>query len=83
MHVLEKKVGQIVEENFIYARALHHLGVDFFRYKDHRLKEICEEKGIERRRIIRSFYQFDSSTRISFEEISSYPLELTLEYLRY
>ncbi len=81
--MLDKKIGEIVADNFIYARALHYLGVDFLKYQNEYLGELCATKGIDRRRIIRSFYQFDSSTRIGFEEIESYPLELTLEYLRY
>ncbi|MCG8378096.1 MAG: hypothetical protein MI865_01335, partial [Proteobacteria bacterium] len=83
MKVLEKKIGDIVSENYIYARALYYLGVDFYKFKEDRLIDLCESRGIERGRIIRCFYQFDSSTRLPFEEINSYPLELTLELLRY
>ncbi len=83
MKVFEKKIGEIVDENYIYARALHYLGLEFYNYEDRKLIDLCEERGIDRKRVIKSFYQFDSSTRIPLDEIKTYPLELTLEFLRY
>ena len=83
MSVLDRKIGDIIDENYIYGRALKYLGVEFYDYQDATLGAICAEKGISKSRLVRSFYQFDSNSRIPIKEIQSYPLKLTLEYLRF
>ncbi len=81
--VFEKTIGQVVNENYVYARALHYLGIDFFEASDRKLKEICKERGLERQQVIKTFYEFDSCNRFSFEELKSYPIELLTEYLKH
>ena len=81
--VFEKTLGEIVDENYVYARALHYLGIDFFESPGKKLKEICEEKGLNRQQVIKSFYRFDSCSRLSFAELQQYPLELLTEYLKH
>ncbi|MEO9482489.1 MAG: hypothetical protein ABJG47_03550 [Ekhidna sp.] len=81
--VFEKTIGQVVNENYVYARALHYLGIDFFEAPERKLKEICDERGLKRQQVIKTFYEFDSSNRFSFEELKSYPIELLTEYLKH
>ena len=81
--VFEKTIRQVVDENYVYARALHYLGIDFFEDPDRKLIEICKQKGLDKQQVIKSFYEFDSSNRISFKELESYPIELLTEYLRH
>ena len=81
--VFEKTIGQVVDENYVYARALHYLGIDFFEAPNRKLKEICEERGLNRQLVIKTFYSFDSCHRFSFKELEKYPLELLTEYLKH
>ncbi len=81
--VFEKTVGEVVNENYVYARALHYLGIDFFENPDKQLKEICKERGLKREQVIKTFYEFDSSNRLSFGQLKSYPIELLTEYLKH
>ena len=81
--VFEKTIEQVVTENYVYARALHYLGIDFFEAPERKLKEICNERGLNRQKVIKTFYEFDSSNRFSFEELKSYPIELLVEYLKH
>ena len=83
MHVLKKTVKSLLDENFIYARALHYLGVDFFHYEEATLAEVCQERRIDHQRLVRSFYHFDTKSRIPFQEIKEYPLPLVVAYLRF
>ncbi len=83
MSVLDRKIGEIVDENYIYGRALKYLGIEFYEFEHHTLGALCSDRGISKSRLIRSFYQFDSTSRIPISEIQSYPLKLTLEYLRF
>ena len=81
--VFEKTIREVVDENYVYARALHYLGIDFFVHPDLKLKEVCAEKGLEREQVIQSFYAFDSNPRLSFKQLKSYPIELLVEFLKH
>lgn len=81
--VFEKTIREVVDENYVYARALHYLGIDFFEEPDRKLREICQERGLNRKQVINSFYTFDSCHRLSFKELEAYPIELLTEYLKH
>ena len=81
--VFQKTIEEVVDENYVYARALHYLGIDFFENADKKLEEVCIERGLNKKQVIKSFYEFDSSPRISYKELSSYPVELLVEYLKH
>ena len=72
--VFDKTLAEIVDENYVYARALHYLGISFFENPSKNLREICEERGLERGQVIESFYLFDSCERLSFNELKAYPI---------
>ena len=72
-----------MDENYVYARALHYLGIDFFKNSSKKLAEVCQERGLNKEQVIKSFYEFDSSPRISYKELASYPIELLVEYLKH
>ncbi|MEQ9402690.1 MAG: hypothetical protein RIM99_03810 [Cyclobacteriaceae bacterium] len=81
--VFEKTLAEIVDENYVYARALHYLGISFFKNPNKSLNIVCEERGLDREKVIRSFYLFDQCERLSFKELDTYPTDLLLEYLRH
>ncbi len=81
--VFEKTLSEIVDENYVYARALHYLGISFFEHPDRSLREVCEERGLDREKVIKNFYLFDGCSRLSFRELESYPIDLLIEYLRH
>ena len=81
--LLNKSIGSVVEENYVYARALHYLGIEFFESEHLQLDEVCRQKGISRQRVIKTFYEFDSGSKFSFKELESYPMDLLLAYLRH
>lgn len=81
--VFEKTIRDVVDENYVYARALHYLGIEFFENPDQKLKEICAEKKLKRQQVIKSFYAFDSNYRLSFKQLEAYPIELLTEFLKH
>ena len=83
MSVLHKKIGSVVDENFVYGRALHYLGIEFFENEHRSLDEVCKEKGISRQKVIKCFYDFDQNAKCTFSELEDYPIDLLLEYLRH
>jgi len=83
MRVFNLTIGSLVDENYIYARALSYLGVEFYEYHDRKLIEICDEMGISKDQVLKAFYLFDQSHRFSFRELDRLPLEIVIEYLKH
>lgn len=81
--VFQRTISELVDENYIYARALDYLGIDFFHSADRVLEEVCEEKKLDREIVIKTFYLFDTQSRVSFKELESYPIEILKEYLKH
>ncbi|MEM6643494.1 MAG: hypothetical protein AAF616_10990 [Bacteroidota bacterium] len=81
--VFEKTIREVVDENYVYARALHYLGIEFFETPDLTLQEICSLRGLDRKQVIKSFYEFDTNARISFKQLESYPVDLLIAFLRH
>ncbi len=83
MRLFNRTLSSLVDENYIYARALHCLGIEFYLHPNKQLGEICAEKGLRRDQVIQSFYLFNKSHQFSFRELQHYPLEVVIEYLKY
>lgn len=83
MRVFNLTIGALVDENYIYAKALSYLGVDFYLHSERKLIEVCNEMNLPRDQVIKAFYLFDRSHRFSFKELNHYPLELVIEYLKH
>ncbi|XOV92093.1 MAG: iron-sulfur cluster repair di-iron protein [Bacteroidota bacterium] len=76
-------MASLVDENYIYARALNCLGIEFYLHPNKKLGEICLEKGLKKEQVIQSFYLFNKSQQFSFRELQQYPLEFVIEYLKH
>lgn len=83
MRVFNQTIRSLVDENYIYARALSYLGIDFYLFPDKQLSEVCREMGLHKSQVLKTFYLFDRSYRFSFQELKKYPLEIVLEYLKH
>lgn len=83
MRVFNQTIRSLVDENYVYARALSYLGIDFYLFPDRRLSEVCREMGLNKSQVLKTFYLFDRSYRFSFQELKRYPLEIVVEYLKH
>ena len=83
MRLFDRTLASLVDENFIYARALNCLGIEFYQYPNKKLSEICAERGLKRDQVVQSFYLFNKSHQFSFRELQHYPLEIVIEYLKH
>ena len=81
--IFDKTVEEVLDENYVYARALHYLGINFFETKDLRLVDLCTEFQIQEDQLVKAFYLFDTQNRIPFNTLQEYPLPLLLKFLRH
>lgn len=83
MKVFNQTISSLVDENYIYARALSYLGIDFYVHPNRKLGELCAEMGLQEEKVIQSFYFFDQNHRILFKELRQYPLAIIIQYLKH
>ncbi len=77
-----RRIGDLVEENYVHAYVLFYFGIKFFDYSEHTLEQVCQEKGLRVEHVIR---ELENPTHIQESDLplASYPVDLILEYLKH
>ena len=47
-----QKISDIVDNDYRYAKALDSFGVDFYKYSDYQIEDICKIKGFKKESLI-------------------------------
>ena len=81
--ISQKAVDHLVDENYIYAKALHYLGIDFYNNRGKTLLQVCQENGVDAKRFI-SVLENTDNVKLDYDRnFKKYPCILILEYLRH
>jgi hypothetical protein len=48
----DQTVSDIVSKDYRYAKALDSFGVDFYKYFDYQIEDLCKIKGFEKESLI-------------------------------
>jgi len=83
MLILNKNIVQLVDENYIYARALNYLGIEFMDFSDKTLIEVCREKDISVNTVLKIMDTFIQQEEVGKEELANYPVSLIIGYLKH
>ncbi|GJM28643.1 MAG: hypothetical protein DHS20C17_12780 [Cyclobacteriaceae bacterium] len=83
MDLNQKKISELVGENYLYASVLHYFGIQFYDYSEKTLPQVCRERGISVDALIHgleSAVQQDETEEVA---LVGYPVELVIEYLKH
>jgi regulator of cell morphogenesis and NO signaling len=83
LNLNQRKISDLVGENYLYASVLHYFGIQFYDYSELTLSQVCQEKGICVEALINgleSAVQTDDSEEIA---LVGYPIDLVVEYLKH
>lgn len=80
---LQKKISELVEENYVYASILHHFGIQFYDYSEKTLHQVCEDKGIRMDALINGLESAINHEEPEDVALVGYPVELVIEYLKH
>ncbi|MEK6475873.1 iron-sulfur cluster repair di-iron protein [Catalinimonas sp. 4WD22] len=78
-----KRITEIVDENYAYASVLYYFGIKFYDYDEKTLEQVCIEKGLDVKHVINSL---ESVNLVSEDErpiLSTYPIDVIVEYLKH
>jgi regulator of cell morphogenesis and NO signaling len=78
----DKRISQLVEENYVHAYVLFYFGIRFEDYPEFTLDEVCKQRGLNVSQVVR---ELESPTHLRETELPliSYPLNLIIEYLKH
>lgn len=83
METSNKKITELVDENYIYAYVLYYFGIQFYEYSGKTLAQVCRNKGLNVAHVVRSLESIntpDTTTQIPVEDL---PADLVIEYLKH
>jgi len=78
-----KKISDIVDNDYRYAKALDSFGVDFYKYFDYQIEDICKIKGFKKESLIGYRISLDESFDLEHDSLKLCPLNLVVEYLKH
>lgn len=80
---VKKKIGEIVNENYINGAVLYYFGITFYDYSDRSLEEACQERGLDAHVVVDHLESVNKPNGLSNAALRKYPLELIVEYLKH
>ncbi|WKN33186.1 hemerythrin domain-containing protein [Porifericola rhodea] len=78
-----KRITDIVDENYAYASVLYYFGIKFYDYDEKTLEQVCSEKGLDVKQVIHSLESVSSSDVDTHPALSAYPIDVIIEYLKH
>lgn len=77
-----KKIAQLVDENYVHAYVLYYFGIRFDEFPEDTLEQTCHRKGL---RIEQVMLELENPTHLKEADLPlvSYPIDLIIEYLKH
>ncbi len=79
--MLDKKIGELVTENSLFASVLYYFGINFESDANSQLEALCTKKGLKGSFIIKKLQQIDTPNNY-IELVKDFPIELVLSLLQ-
>ncbi len=77
------KIAELVGENYVYASVLHYFGIQFYRYSDKTLQQVCAQKGICVDKLVAGLESAVAAETLDELSLMKYPIDLVVEYLKH
>ncbi len=78
----QKKINELVNENYVNASVLHYFGIKFYQYSEKTLEQVCQERGLNQQQLIsnlESVGEGELITHARVENVLLFPKALMLE----
>jgi regulator of cell morphogenesis and NO signaling len=77
-----KKIAQLVDENYVHAYVLYYFGIRFDEFPEDTLEQTCHRKGLKVDQVVR---ELENPTHLKEADLPliSYPIDLIIEYLKH
>lgn len=77
-----KKIAQLVDENYVHAYVLYYFGIRFDEFPEDTLEQTCKRKALKVEQVVR---ELENPTHLKESDLPliSYPVDLIIEYLKH
>lgn len=79
----DKKIDEIVSDNYVHASVLYHFGIRFYDYPEDTLKQVCKKKGLDVNVVIENLESAAQMGQQGDSQFMNYPVDLLIEYLKH
>lgn len=83
MAINNKKITELVGENYVFASVLYYFGIKFYDYSEKTLEQVCTERGLDIDVVISRLESIAIEKENGELELLSYPIDLIIEYLKH
>lgn len=77
-----KKIIDIVDDNYVYASVLFYFGIEFYDYSQKTLEQACNERGLNVSSVVKKLESVSHNQEQNLS-LRRYPIELIIEYLKH
>lgn len=81
-NIPEKPIGELVEQNYVFAAVLHYFGISFFEYEENSLDEVCRKFKVNPQQVMQELENWALQKEPTPEELFLHPIEVLVEYLK-
>ncbi|MEM6522690.1 MAG: hemerythrin domain-containing protein [Bacteroidota bacterium] len=81
MSLTNRKIADIVDENYVNASVLYYFGIEFFNYTEDTLDQVCLKRGLNAEIVTKELEKVTVCT--DKLELETFPVDLIIEYLKH
>lgn len=79
----QKKISEIVDENYVFASVLYFFGINFYDYSEETLENVCNKKGLNVKSVVRDLENVNQNGPAHNHFLRKLPVDLVIEYLKH
>jgi regulator of cell morphogenesis and NO signaling len=85
VEISNKKITELVDENYIFAYVLYYFGIQFYEYSENTLKQVCVQKGLNVDQVVQSLESISDPAESPYSKVpvDELPVDLVIEYLKH
>lgn len=82
MALKDKRIAELVDQNYVHAYVLFFFGITFYEYSEFTLEQVCKQKGLKTDQVVK---ELESPTHVHEADLPlvTYPVDLIIEYLKH
>ncbi len=83
MEISNRKITELVNENYVFAYVLYYFGIQFYEYAENTLEQVCMHKGLNVHQVVRSLESLANPAQTPQVPVEQLPVDLVIEYLKH
>ena len=69
MEYSQKKIKELVAENYVFASVLYYLGIEYYEFEEDSLEKVCRTKGVDIDYVVNELEKINQNKEIENKEV--------------